>query len=57
MLSVVINVSELESSPILHMYLVLNKYVTAPILSIFSRHLFRNNSNSASRVVCYIDVI
>ena len=40
-----------------YMYFVLNKCVKAFILYIFSRHFFRNSSNSDSRVFFNIDVI
>jgi len=40
-----------------NMYLVINKCVTAVILSNFSRHYLRNRSTSDIGVFCYIGVL
>ena len=56
MLSTDINITETTNSCQFNVYLVINKCVTAAILSSFSRHYLRNRSTLDIGVFGYIGV-
>ena len=57
MLSTDINITETHIPASFNMYLIINKCVTAVILSNFSGHYLRNRSTSDISVLGYIGVI
>ena len=57
MLSTDTNFTETTNSASFKMYLVINKCVTAVILSNFSRHYLRNRSTLDIGVLSYISVL
>ena len=53
----ILTLQKLHISGSFNMYLVINKYVIAVILSNFSRHYLRNRSTSDIGVLGYIGVL